>query len=115
MKEKKEEILNETKTKIKDKLTWKNFNKILFSLIVVSILYYVTGINDLTVKGFRLQELKNDVAKLREENKKVKVSVMELESYNNLSEKAKTLDMVAVGEEIDYLVVGAGASAVAKR
>ena len=100
---------------IKIKFSFKILNKLIFSFIIISVLYYITGINDLTVKGFRLQELKTEVSKLQEENRNVKLKVMALESYSNLSERAKELNMVAMGEDVEYITVTAGASVVAKK
>ncbi len=118
MTEKKEEIQTGIKQKSKKRkiqLSFKILNKIIFSFIVISMLYYITGINDLTVKGFKLQELKREVSKLREENRNAEIKVTTLESYSNLSERVKNLDMIAMGEEVEYITVTVGTSLVAKR
>ncbi|MFA4834025.1 MAG: hypothetical protein WC619_04255 [Patescibacteria group bacterium] len=86
---------------------FKNLNKFLFVVIVAAGVYYLTGINDLTVKGFKLQEEKNKINLLAEENAVLGLKVTGLESYNNLSERAKELKMVVAGE-IDYITVQSG-------
>jgi len=78
------------------------FNKILYILIIIFGVYYLIGVNDLSVKGFRLQESKNKINQLINENNKLELKTMSLQSYNNLSQKVKELNMVAVNE-IDYL------------
>lgn len=97
--------MTKTKKEIKNKkklFSLRIFNIVLLLFIIVSGVYYLTGINNLTVKGFRLQELKREVNRLSSENKKIKLQAMNLESYNNLSQRAEKLNMVAVGE-IDYI------------
>ncbi len=85
----------------------KNLNKFLFIVIIAVGVYYLAGINDLTVKGFELQEEKGKINLLKEENAALELKATGLESYNNLSERAKELKMVAVGE-IDYITVQSG-------
>jgi len=91
---------------------FRNLNKFLFIIIVAAGVYYLAGINDLTVKGFKLQEEKGKINLLKEENAVLELKTTGLESYNNLSERAKELKMVAVGE-IDYITVQS--SIVAKK
>lgn len=100
---------NTKKTKI---FTLQIFNKVLFFFIVVAGVYYFTGINDLTVKGFKLQEAKQKINSLNEENKVMAQKMTTLESYSNLSERVKTLGMVAAGN-VDYITAESGV--VAKR
>lgn len=84
-------------------LTFKNFNRFLFSLIIISGIYYVVSINNLAVKGFSLQELRQDVRLLNATNKEIDLEIMSLGSYNELSQRAtEDLKMVAVGE-IEYV------------
>lgn len=77
-------------------------NTFLLLLIVAGCLYYVTGINDLVVKGFELQALKIKASHLAEENKKANIETMALKSYGNLAKRIENLQMVAV-DNIDYL------------
>lgn len=85
-------------------LNLKNLNRLLLLIIIVGGIYYLIGINDLTVKGFKLYELKSRVNKLALENKDMELKITSLKSYNNLSERAKNISMVAVGD-IDYITV----------
>lgn len=94
-------------------LTFKNLNKLLFSVVIVFGMYYLTGINDLMVKGFRLQELKREQSKAASELRDLENQVMNLESYARLSERAKELNMVAVGKEIAY--INSNSDVVARR
>jgi len=82
----------------------KMFNGFLVLAIIALGVYYFAGVNDLTVKGFKLQEAKKTANFLSEENKGIELRVTALESINNLSERAKSLKLVAAGN-IDYLTV----------
>lgn len=103
-----ERIINKNEAMPKKfKLDLKMFNKVLFFLIVVLFVYYIAGVNDLTVKGFRLQELKRAQKEMEDKNNGLELDIMSLKSHNNLSEKIKKLDMVAVGK-IDYISTASG-------
>jgi hypothetical protein len=94
------------------KLNIRTLNKILATLIIILGVYYIAGINDLTVKGFELQKLKMRLADIKNDNNNLELQMMSLGSYNNLSERIKGLDMVAVGK-VEYIsTVG---SVVAKK
>jgi len=95
-------VTTKTKENKKLKFNLKIFNIFIFVLVLVSGVYYLVGINDLTIKGFKLQELKKEVSQLNDKNKELEIKVTYLESYNNLNERAQELKMVAVGE-IDYI------------
>jgi hypothetical protein len=88
-------------------LNIKTLNGLLVAIIIVGSLYYVTGINDLVVKGFTLQELKNKATLLSEENQSLNVKVASLKSYNNLAKRIEDLKMVAV-DNIDYVKLDTG-------
>ncbi len=77
-------------------------NKIIFSLIIVFGVYYVAGINDLTVKGFKLQELRVDLKEVEYDNDSLELKIMSTESSSALGERINGLDMVAVGN-IEYI------------
>ncbi len=94
----------------KNQPQWMNIrtvNFLLLTLIIAGALYYVTGINDLVVKGFTLQELKAKVNLLQEENQNLTVQTASLQSYNDLAKRIADLKMVAV-DNVDYLKVGSG-------
>lgn len=88
-----------------EKLNIKFLNKILFSMIIIFCLVYVATNNDLIVKGFKLQDLKTEVAKLQETNKNYELEAMNLEAYNSISKRVERFNMVAVGDEVDYLTI----------
>ncbi|MDD5527463.1 MAG: hypothetical protein PHO56_00615 [Patescibacteria group bacterium] len=88
-------------------LNIKTLNGLLLAFIIVGGLYYVTGINDLVVKGFTLQELKTKVTLLKEENQDLTVRTASLKSYNNLAKRIANLKMVAV-DNIDYVKAETG-------
>ena len=98
----KTETVSEKQNK-KSFLNLKNFNKFLFTLIIISGLYHLVSINDLVVKGFSLQELKQEIQLLNAANKEIDLKIMTLGSYNELSQRAvDNLNMVAVGD-MDYV------------
>ena len=80
------------------------FNKVLFAIIIALFVYYIAGANGLTVKGFKLQELKKMSKELHEQNNNLELQVMALGAYDNLGEKISKLNMVAVGK-VEYISV----------
>ena len=68
----------------------------------VSGIFYLVGMNNLTVKGFELKDLKNRVSVLAEENQDLQAKALHLQSYTALSPRLNDLEMVAV-ENILYL------------
>jgi len=64
-------------------------------------------INDLTVKGFCLQELRKEISDLTDKNNEMKNRTMVLESYNDIGRRLENLEMVAVGE-VEYVAVKGG-------
>ena len=88
----------------KRRLNLRLINIAIFSVLAIIGLAYVICINDLTVKGFALKELKSQANTLANENQEIEAKVMATQSYNSLISKVKDLDMVAVGE-VDYLTV----------
>lgn len=85
----------------------KNFNKLIFSVIIISLVYYVAGVNDLAIKGFALSDLKQQKNKLIEANNKLELNALTSSSYPNIKEKVSSLRMVAAGE-VSYLTAGVG-------
>ncbi len=95
------------KTKLKNnirnfKFSWKFFNRFLFTIILISGIYFVASINDLSVKGFLLNELKTEIMRINNENDSIELSIMASESYENLNSKAEELHMVKA-DKIDYI------------
>ena len=86
------------------RLNLKIVNGFLGSIIVVLGVFYLVNINDLTVKGFALKELRSESNLLISDNKDCEAKIMNLQSYNNLNDKIKKLNMVAVSE-VEYLSI----------
>lgn len=80
----------------------RNFNKVLFIFIILLGIFYIAGANDLAIKGFVLNDLKRQSAKMADENERLELKIMALSSYSAISEKINKLKMVAVGE-INYI------------
>ncbi len=98
-----EKFINKDKSKFqKFKINIRVFNKVLFAIIIALSVYYIAGSNDLTVKGFKLQELKKRSKELRNQNSNLELEIMALGAYNNLGEKISKLNMVAVGK-VEYI------------
>lgn len=80
----------------------KKINIGIFSLLSVMAVFYLVSISNLTVKGFALQELKNQVASVNDEKLNNEEQINKLQSYYSLSSRTKDLNMVAIGD-IEYL------------
>jgi hypothetical protein len=78
------------------------FNTFLLVVICGISFAYLIGVSDLTVKGFALQELRTQAAKLAEQKLSYEQQVDAIQSYYVLSERAKSLNMVAISD-IEYL------------
>lgn len=80
------------------------FNKFLFFMIIVGGVYFILSINDLSVKGFVLQELRLKSQGLSKENKLAANRVTELESYENIQTRALNMNLVKA-DKIDYITI----------
>ncbi|MBU1991664.1 hypothetical protein KKC67_01460, partial [Patescibacteria group bacterium] len=80
-------------------------NLAILFIIIVSGVYYLIGTNDLTVKGFSQEKLREKNRQLAKENENLELSITSLSSYNNINSRIKNLKMVAVNN-VDYLEVG---------
>ncbi|MBU0646849.1 cell division protein FtsL [Patescibacteria group bacterium] len=83
----------------------KIINLAILFIIIVSGVYYLIGTNDLTVKGFSQEKLREKNRQLAKENENLELSITSLSSYNNINSRIKNLKMVAVNN-VDYLEVG---------
>ncbi len=86
------------------KIYWRLLYNLLIILIISCGIYYIVSINDLSAKGFVMQELKNKLAVINKDNKDMELRVMELESYENIDQRANNLKMVKV-DKIDYFTI----------
>jgi hypothetical protein len=90
----------------------KLINLFLLTLVFVSGGFYLVGMNSLVVKGFELQDLKQQAAVLANENQEISSRKVALESYHNIDSKLRDLNMVAI-DKIEYLT--AAEDIIAKR
>jgi len=92
--------------------SWRLINTALSLACIAFGIVYLVGMNDLTVKGFVLNDLKSRVSILAEENQDLQTKSLALQSYTSLSPRLQTLNMVKV-EDIAYF--SPQASVVAKK
>ena len=73
-------------------------------LIILLGLFYIISINDLSIKGFTLNKIKNNSMVLAKENEDMELKIMDLKSYDSINQRANGLRMVKV-DKIDYINV----------
>ena len=83
-------------------LSW--LNATIVVCLAFSIIYYVAGVNDLTVKGFDLQEKETEVRALAVENQNYQDLAMTKESLYSVKSRISDLDLVAV-EDVTYITI----------
>jgi len=86
-------------------------NYILLSIIILLGIFYLSGMNDISIKGYKIEKLnkqKNDYAST---NEGLELKIISLSSYGNIISRVNGLKMVAV-KEIEYL---SAATMVAKK
>jgi hypothetical protein len=81
---------------------WSGLSAIFGLACVAFGITYLISINNLTVQGFVLQELKTESNLLIEQHQDLQAKALSLQSYSSLSPRLENLEMVAV-EEIIYL------------
>lgn len=81
---------------------------LIFSLIS---LFYLAQSNQITTKGYALQNLEQQKAKVVSENERLQVEAARLESLNKAKDKAKELSMVPM-KELKYF---SGSASLASR
>jgi len=99
---KKQKKIKKSGTKKDNSVVSSFINKLLLVIIIFSGISFVISINDLSIKGFVLEELKEEVYNLSVENKNIELLAMELESFENISKRAEELKMVKV-DAIEYI------------
>ncbi|MDO8668843.1 MAG: hypothetical protein Q7K65_00935 [Candidatus Buchananbacteria bacterium] len=77
------------------------------SLVIVSLTFVITGaylmqINLTATKGYEIKDLESRLNQLQEENKKLNLSYVELQSMANILEQVPKLNLVAT-ENIEIL------------
>lgn len=96
------EFFRRSKRKNRITVNFKFVNSLLSVLAVIGVIYYVAGVNNLAIKGFELQELKNDSSSLQNDNKDFNIHITSLKSYNNLAKRVEKMGMVEIGR-VDYI------------
>jgi len=79
-------------------------------ILALVSLFYLAQSNQITTKGYALQELEQKKTKILSENERLQVEAARLESLNKASEKAKDLSMVPL-KELKYFNNNNGALA----
>ncbi len=99
------DLIRKNKTKIHSYA-----NKAIVLMFFVLTIVYIASINDLSIKGFVLQDLKKSINSLEAENERDEIVAMNLTSYELLNEKAVKRGMVKV-DDIKYVTIVGGAVA----
>ncbi len=77
------------------------------SIIILVFLFaiaYVVIVNDLSIRGFVLRDIKLQVKDLKDENEQLAIEVMKMEGYDNIEKRAQELQLVKV-DKIDYITI----------
>ncbi len=83
-------------------INYKYLNIFLFTLISAAGVYYLSGINDLSVKSYEIKGLKKQINRLNSENNNYELAIMDLGSYLRINERAKLAKMVAA-DNVQYI------------
>lgn len=89
----------------KIKISLKLINKVLFTLILIFGIYCVISINDLSIKGFAIKDLKKQTQELEQKKQEIEIKIAYLKSYNALDAKIKDSNFVAI-KDIEYIKIG---------
>jgi len=74
----------------------------LVSLVCATGVFYIFEVNNLATKGYEINKLEGELAKLRKENEMLGIQAAELKSMYRIEEKTKELNMV-VPKDISYI------------
>lgn len=91
----------------------KYFNFGLYAIITIVGAFYLVNINELTVSGFALRDLKSQAATLSSVKLENEEAVNSAQSYHALSARTKNLNMVAIGD-VEYLTLNGGVAMARK-
>jgi len=91
----------------------KYFNFGLYAVLAVIGAFYLININELTVSGFSLRDLKSQAATLASIKLENEEAVNSAQSYHALSARTKNLNMVAIGDA-EYLTLNGGVAMARK-
>lgn len=71
-------------------------------MLVGSSFVYLIQINEIAAKGFELKKIEQEIGLLSQENEKLSLEVIELQSMSNLQERIEKIEMIPV-DRISYL------------
>jgi cell division protein FtsL len=89
---------------------WKLINQSMLMVIIALIVGYVASVNELSIQGFTLSQMKNKVNEIEKETEKLDLTALDLGSYEMINKRAQELNMVKV-DKIDYIEVVNGSVA----
>ena len=97
--------------KMKEGLSLRVINRIIFLSIFAAFGVYLFGVNSLSIKGFELSEINKKTNDLIADNAELELKIMKLQSYSKINEEVKNLGLVKA-DKVDYITPSMG---VAKR
>jgi hypothetical protein len=87
---------------VSHRISWRSINIILGCACLACGVFYLVGMNDLTVKGFVLRDMKSRINLLAGENQDLQAKALTLQSYTALSPRLQGLNMIAV-DDVAYI------------
>ena len=75
---------------------------VFLGLIFTCGLLYLSQVNSLATKGYKIKDLEEKVSELRDKNKKLELDITQLRSTDRINNSIQQLKMVAVAR-IEYL------------
>ncbi len=99
-------------TKKKNSINLGFITSLMFLMITFMVFGYILVKNDLSIKGFVINDLQKKIHSLENEKEKLEYKLMNLESYGSLSKRVEELKMVKA-DQVQYIEIGD--SSVAKR
>lgn len=93
--------LNSRRQQKSTSISWRTINVFLAGACLIVGVVYLVGMNDLTVKGFALKDLKSQTNLLEEENQDLQAKALTLQSYTALSPRLQGLNMV-MADDVAY-------------
>jgi cell division protein FtsB len=84
------------------------------SLIFLSLLFYVFGVNELTKGSYLIKNYQKEITKLSEENARLEMSFAEISFLENVQEKARELSFEKT-KSVKYIQVVGGELVSAKK
>ncbi len=77
---------------------------VLVFAILVSGLFYLFQVNNITTKGYKITAFKKQINDLEDKNKALQISISDLKSINVLQIKSESFGMIKA-QSVDYLAL----------